>query len=67
MAARKLDISKLDGRVLDDILEFMEENNEEAPTTLYEGLDMFLQWNGIHGWTNLILRAVRELENALEE
>ena len=64
MAADKLDISRMDGRIVDEIMEYMEDNNVEAPTTVYEGLDMFLRWNGIIGYTSLILRAVQELQDA---
>lgn len=64
MAADRLDISRMDGRIVDEIMEYMEDNNVEAPTTVYEGLDMFLRWNGIIGYTSLILRAVQELQDA---
>ena len=64
MAADRLDISRMDGRILDEIQEYMKDNNVEAPTTIYEGLDMFLRWNGIIGYTSLILRAVQELKDA---
>ena len=67
MATDRVDINKLDGRVYDDIIEFMKENNKETPTTVFETLDMFLSWNGIHGYTSLILRAVREIDEAVEE
>ena len=63
MTTDKIDIHRLpQGRVFNDIVEFMRENDKEEPDTVYEALDMFLSWNGIVGYTSLILRAVREIE-----
>ena len=60
-----VDLDALDDGIASGIREFMEENELEAPNTLRDALDMYLQWNGIIGYTDTILRAVRQLENAV--
>jgi len=71
----KTDINKLDDRVLHDILNncnydevgHEQQNAIEINLSLsspYELMDKFLNWNGIIGYTEMIIDAYKSIEKA---
>lgn len=66
--SKKLNFNKVHIRTAVDIRDFVDENKpHEEPTTLEEALDMWLNWNGIVGYTEQILRVIEDLKAAEEE
>lgn len=62
MVFSNLECAKRYPEIYDQIQQHMEENEGKAPETLEQAFGMWLEWNGIIGWTETILDVVEAMK-----